>query len=324
MNGEDWTGAFAEEPKKQAEESKQVKKPEKKAEQARKAEKPNAAKKGQVKPAQGDKIEAFRRSLVIGNRSQKTIYNYMLYVRDFMGFCGKPVEQVTGEDIEIYQASLRETRNYAPASMALVFSVLRSFFDEFLRMDLTAGRKAPRTGRKLPVVLSREEVKRLTAAAKSARDKAIIQVLYCGLRVSECVGLKRNDLDFESRKIAIQAGKGAKDRTMRLSKRAVELLERYLKRRKDGGEFVFSGPDGKQLGVRSIQKMISRCAEQAGIKKTVSPHKLRHSFATHLLESGVDIRYIQTLLGHADLSTTQIYTHVSDKKLDEIRLPADI
>ncbi|MFC1454817.1 site-specific tyrosine recombinase/integron integrase [Candidatus Undinarchaeota archaeon] len=270
-----------------------------------------------------EKIEAFRRSLVIANRSQKTIDNYMLFVRDFFKKIAKEPEAVAREDIEYYLVELKEKRNYKPASLALAFSVLRSFFDDYMKKDLTRDMKAPKIGRSLPVVLTEDEVKRLTTTAKNQKNKALIQTLYCGLRVSECVNLKKNDIDFDSRKIYIKHGKGDKGRTMRLSNRAIDLIKKYGEARNDDNEYLFVNRDGKQMSVRVVQKMVASLAKKAGITKQVTPHKLRHSFATHLLEQGVDIRYIQVLLGHSDLSTTQIYTHVSDKKLDGITLPGD-
>lgn len=277
-----------------------------------------------MNPETQDKIEAFRRSLVIANKSPKTIKNYMLYINDFFEKFPQGIEHVKREDIEIYLVELKEKRGYRPASLALVFSVMRAFFDDYMKMGLTLGMKAPKVGRRLPIVLTKEEVKGLIAGAKGTRNRAIVQTLYCGLRVSEVVGLEKDDVDFSNRRISIRHGKGDKARTVRMSDQLAGLLEKYLAERQDKLPYLFASLDGeRQLGVRAIQKMIKKAALSAGIQKPVSCHKLRHSFATHLLESGVDIRYIQALLGHADLSTTQIYTQVSDKKLDEIRLPGD-
>ncbi|MFH1786517.1 MAG: site-specific tyrosine recombinase/integron integrase [archaeon] len=270
-----------------------------------------------------DRVEAFRRSLVIANRSERTISNYMMFVRDFFKSVRKEPRRVTQEDIEYYLVELKEKRGYKPASLALAFSVMRSFFDAFMKMDLTRGMQAPKIGRRLPTVLTREEVIALTDSAGSLRNKAVIQTLYCGLRLSECISLKKDDIDFASHKVYIMHGKGDKGRTMRLSQKAAGLMKKYLEARKGGSDYIFSGTAGERLTSRAVQKMVARAAVRAGISKRVTPHKLRHSFATHLLESGTDIRYIQALLGHSDLSTTQIYTHVSDSQLDKIRLPGD-
>ena len=269
------------------------------------------------------KIKAFRRSLVISNKSKHTTSAYMRCIKDFFEFCKKMPEEVEQDDIEEYLVRLKEEKEYATASLAQSFSVLRHFFDQYMKKNLTAGMKAPKSTRKLPVVLSKEEVRRMMDVAEKTRDKAILQTLYCGLRVSECTSLKKEDVELESRKVMIRAGKGDKDRMIRFSNELIRLLNEYLSERTDNSDYLFAKGTGKPLTVRSVQKMVEKYAKKAGIKKKISPHKLRHSFATHLLESGVDIRYIQTLLGHSDLSTTQIYTHVSDKKLDSIRLPGD-
>lgn len=277
-----------------------------------------------MNPETQEKIEAFRRGMVIANRSEKTIKNYLMYINDFFEKFPRGYRDVGREDIEVYLVELKEKRGYEPASLALVFSALRAFFDGFLTIGLTTGMKAPKVGRKLPVVLTQEEVRALVKGAKDVRDRAIIQTLYCGLRVSEVAGLERNDLDFSGMKLQVRHGKGDKARVVRMSKQLAELVRKYLGKRGDTLPYLFVTRDGKrQLGVRAIQRMVKNTAARAGIQKPVSCHKLRHSFATHLLESGVDIRYIQALLGHADLSTTQIYTQVSDRKLDEIRLPGD-
>jgi len=268
-------------------------------------------------------LESFRRSLVISNKSRHTTDAYVRCVKDFFDTIGKKPVEITTEDIEIYLVKLKEEKGYAAASLAQSFSVLRHFFDQFMKKNLTIAMKAPKNTRKLPAVLTKEEVKALIDAAGSARDKAILQTLYCGLRVSECISLKKEDVELESRKATVRGGKGNKDRTIRLSNELVKLLRDALAERKDASKFMFVKSTGKPVNVRSVQKLVEKYARKAGIAKKVSPHKLRHSFATHLLESGVDIRYIQTLLGHSDLSTTQIYTHVSDKKLDAIKLPGD-
>jgi len=271
-----------------------------------------------------EKIEAFRRGMVIANKSPKTIKNYMLYLNDFFEKFPQGAENVKREDIESYLVDLKENRDYKPASIALVFSIMRSFFDGYLKMSVTVGMKAPKVGRSLPIVLTKDEIKSLVKNAKNVRDKAIVQTLYCGLRVSEVVGLERNDIDETNMRINIRHGKGDKARVVRMSQNLGDLLEKYLAERTDTLPYLFATYDGqRKIGVRAIQRMIKNTAVRAGIDKPVSCHKLRHSFATHLLESGTDIRYIQALLGHADLSTTQIYTQVSDKKLDEIRLPGD-
>jgi site-specific recombinase XerD len=190
--------------------------------------------------------------------------------------------------------------------------------------DLDVSIPRPRKDRKLPTVLGRDEVSRLLAAVTNPKHRALLMLIYCGgLRVGEAVRLKLEDIDGDRDLIRVRAGKGAKDRNTLFANAARialnEYLESYQPRR-----WVFPGPrPDRHLHVRSVQKIVHAAATRAGISKRVTVHTLRHSFATHLLEAGTDLRYIQELLGHASPATTEIYTHVSSKELRRIRSPLD-
>jgi site-specific recombinase XerD len=182
----------------------------------------------------------------------------------------------------------------------------------------------PRRDRQLPTVLSPEELRRFLAAVRNPKHLAILGVAYsAGLRVSEVVRLRPEDLDRDRGLIQVRAGKGRKDRVTLLSPSALAFVDAYL----DGetpGRWLFPGARaGRHLSARSVQKVTAEARLRAGIAKPVTPHILRHSFATHLLESGTDVRLIQELLGHASVRTTEIYTHVSRRHLGRIRSPLD-
>jgi len=183
----------------------------------------------------------------------------------------------------------------------------------------------PRRERRLPTVLSRQEVTRLLAAVRNAKHRAVLTLVYsAGLRVSEVVRLRAGDLDRERRLIHVQRGKGAKDRYTLLADAALKVLDEYLEG-ETLGSWLFPGSrPTRPLSVRSVQKVVERGRLAAGIEKRFSVHALRHSFATHLLEAGTDLRFIQELLGHGSARTTQIYTHVSTRDLRRIRSPLDL
>jgi integrase/recombinase XerD len=172
--------------------------------------------------------------------------------------------------------------------------------------------------------LTKEEVKKLINSIVSKKSRLMVSFMYaCGFRVSELVNLKVKDLNFEEKMGSVRQGKGKKDRTFNLPEFLLEDLKNQAEKQKEEKrEHLFTGPKGR-LSERNLQKIIQKAAIRAEIKKDVHCHTLRHSFATHLLENGTDIRKIQELLGHADLSTTQIYTHISREELKKIKSPLD-
>jgi len=203
--------------------------------------------------------------------------------------------------------------------VALVKSALIFYYNNILNKKINI--KTPKIPKKVPTVLTKDETKRLISSAKNPKHRLLIEILYSsGLRLSEITNLKINDLELEEGIGWVRGGKGSKDRMFILSKKVTSHLKSYLAKHKR--EYLFAGREGK-YSPRTIQKIVKEVASRAEINKNVHPHVLRHSFATHLLEAGTDIRYIQALLGHANLSTTQIYTSVSTKKLKKIQSPLD-
>ena len=183
--------------------------------------------------------------------------------------------------------------------------------------------RRPKKERQIPCVLTKQEIKKLLRVLKN-KSKLMISLVYaCGLRVSELVNLKTADLDFDEHIGYVRQSKNKKDRMFNLPDFLFDKLKKQCKKQKSRGqEYLFSGPKGN-LSTRNIQFIVQKATKRANINKPVHPHTLRHSFATHLLESGIDIRKIQELLGHADLSTTQIYTHISNEELKKVRSPID-
>jgi integrase/recombinase XerD len=181
----------------------------------------------------------------------------------------------------------------------------------------------PREEKKLPIVLSEKEVADLLIATLNLKHKAILTLAYsAGLRLSEITSVKLTDIDSKRMQIRIEQGKGKKDRYTLLSPKLLNLLRIYFTKYKPL-KYLFEGPDKSQYSGRSVQLILQKYAVLAGIKKKISVHSLRHSFATHLLENGTDLRYIQNLLGHESSKTTEIYTHVTTKGFDKIKSPLD-
>lgn len=270
-----------------------------------------------------DVILNFKNELTITGYSKRTLTMYQLYVKEFLNFTNKPVDALSRENIVNFLAH-KKGENVSNTTLALVYSSLKFFTHSFLKKKIMDDIKSPKRAKTLPSVLTIREVKNLIMASKAKRDRLIVEFLYSsGCRVSECVKLKIADLDFKEKIAKVRGGKGNKDRMIILSHTWLKHLKKYLKTKKIESEFVFSKKNGKSISVDTIQRIIKKSSEKAGIQKHVTPHTLRHSYATHLLEAGESIRKIQVLLGHSNLSTTQIYTSVSTEQLKKVQSPLD-
>jgi integrase/recombinase XerD len=244
----------------------------------------------------------------------------------FSEFIKKDLKEINSDDIVSFLSYLKQEKKSGSATMNLVLSAIKHFYKEFLKQNLIIDIKLPKKANKIPVVLTSKEIVDLIENTSNYRNKLIIEFMFStGVRVSECVNMKINDLNFEEFTGNVLAGKGNKDRIIILSKKWVVDYKKYLEERdkKVKSEYLFCSDSGNALSVDTIQKFLKISATKAGINKKISPHKLRHSFATSLLENDVNIRYIQQLLGHANLNTTQIYTKVNTNKLKEITNPLD-
>ena len=258
--------------------------------------------------------------------SESTLQTYTFFVADFINFhTKKALDELTNRDVELFIESVFIERNYSVSSQRQFVSALK-LFTQFCPQtkinDLVLER--PKRSRKLPSVLSQEEVLSIIQSTQNLKHKAIIALIYsCGLRISELINLKLADFHIERKQLIVKNGKGRKDRYVSLADSFLPLLTNYYHSYKPKIYFVEGQNEGK-YSAESVRQFLRKSCLNANIKKNVTPHTLRHSYATHLLENGVDIRYIQSLLGHAKPETTMIYTHVKRKDLMNIQNPLDI
>lgn len=267
------------------------------------------------------------------NASSHTVKNYAIDLREFTAFLEKKgIEGVDYIDIRSFLALLKD-KNYSKSTISRKLACIRSFFKYLAREDViktnpSAGIATPKREKRLPDFLEPAEVVQLIEAPDAGtwegkRDRAILETLYSsGLRVSELVGLNQDDLDFFSGLVRVR-GKGKKERIVPLGQAALKSIQEYTQQKppkvRDNGlkKPLYLNRSGGRLTDRSVRRMILKYCRGTGLKKEVSPHMLRHSFATHMLDNGADLRSVQELLGHENLSTTQIYTHVTTKRLKE-------
>lgn len=265
-----------------------------------------------------------QKELSIRKYSKRTIKSYMRINRDFLLFVRKGPEEVENEDIKRYLYHMINQKKVATSTLNTIINALKFYCGEILKKSFIYEVKRPKKDKKLPLVLSKEEVKKMLEVTTNIKHKAILMLVYSGgLRVGEVIKLKPEDIDASRKLIHIRASKGRKDRYTLLSDMALQILREYWKREKPRKWLFPSWNKEKHITARTVQKIFQSACKKAGIKKNVSVHSLRYSFATHLLESGIDLRYIQELLGHKSLKTTEIYTHVSTKNLSAIRNPLD-
>lgn len=260
-------------------------------------------------------MENLRRELEIRNFSRKTVKSYVFSIEKFLAYANQQLDENTVKD---YIQNIIKTHD--PSTVSSNLSAIKFFFENVLGRKINIPH--PRRNKKIPDVLTQGEVKRLIDATHNTKHRLILRLMYgCGLRVSELVGLKKQDFNFNEDLIHIRLAKGRKDRFVRIPDSIKEDLEAYSKINTD--DIFFASSRGGKLTTATIQKIIKNSAKNAELKKNVYPHILRHSFATHLLESGTDLRIIQKLLGHSDIKTTQIYLSVSNQTIKNIRSPLD-
>ncbi len=262
------------------------------------------------------------------NYSSHTTLNYRIDLEEFARFLDKtPVEAVEYPDLRRFLAQLKG-RNLKPRSLARKLSSLRSFFKFLQREGVIQTNPAkllvtPKLDKPLPHFMSEEETVQLIESPQSGkinspRDKAIFEILYStGIRVSELVGLNVDDVDFIGNIIKVM-GKGKKERIVPIGNQALSALKEYMDGRKANNKFIFVNKNGTRLSDRSVRNIINKYILQQAMTQHVTPHMFRHSFATHLLNHGADLRSVQELLGHVNLSTTQIYTHLTTEKIKKV------
>jgi len=270
------------------------------------------------------RFEDLRRELLSRKYSYKTVKAYVYFNKDFLRYIGKNPDEINDCDIKDYLLYLAVEKQSATSTLNQAINALKFYYGTMLRKRFVYEVKRPRKDKKLPVVLSKEEVTKILSSVDNIKHKAILMLIYsAGLRVGEVVKLKIEDIDSERMLIHIKGSKGRKDRYTMLSEKVLDILRKYWKEYKPE-KWLFEGAKtGRYLSTRTVEKILEHACEKAGIRKDVSVHTLRHSFATHLLEGGTDLRYIQELLGHKDSKTTEIYTHVSTKSIGKIKSPLD-
>jgi site-specific recombinase XerD len=263
---------------------------------------------------------------LLGKRySNSTVETYSFFMADFIEFYHeKALSNLTNKDVNTYIETVFIKRNYSISTQRQFISAVKQFiifYPETAISNLALTR--PKKSRKLPMVLSQSEVIDLIRFTPNLKHRAIIALLYsCGLRISELLNLKLTDINIDRMQLNIINSKGRKDRYVSLAENIIPLLSNYYYTYSPKVYFV-EGQKGNKYSAESVRQFIKRSCKAARIKKPVTPHTLRHSYATHLLEHGTDIRYIQELLGHSKPETTMIYTHVSRKDLLQISNPLD-
>ena len=263
-------------------------------------------------------IEKLQERIKLRGFSEQTKKSYCYHVKDFLLFLNKSRLNLNEEGVKSYLLSLNLSNN----SVRLKIMAIKFFFLEVLKSSINNfDIPNPKKHKILPKILSKEDIKEIINLNTNLKHRLIIKILYSsGLRLQELIDLKRNCIDFDRNLIFVKSGKGKKDRFTLLSQELKLDLLKYYSSYSFKTDYVFEGRN-KKYSKKSVQKILEYSGKK--IDKRITPHMLRHSFATHLLESGVDIRYIQELLGHSNVKTTEIYTHVSNKNLQNIKSPLD-
>lgn len=260
-------------------------------------------------------LEKLKTEMKLRGLSPMTVRNYGFFVEKFLIRINKDPTTLTSDDAKTYLSELFDTKS--KNTIMLAMAALKFFYTEIIKKSFSDVR-VPKKDKALPAVLSKDEVRKLIDATDNLKSRLIISLLYSGgLRVSELVKLKVSDVDFAEKTGWVRNGKGAKDRLFGISEQLCKELQEYLIGREN--QYIFS--KDSPLTTRNIQKIIALTKRRAGIDKKVTPHTLRHSYATHLLEQGTDIRLIQVLLGHASIATTQLYAHISSEQIKKVKNP---
>jgi integrase/recombinase XerD len=265
-------------------------------------------------------LDELRSELTLRNYSEKTQDAYIRWNERFIEYTNAATDDVTASHIKSFLSHLISNEKASLSTVNLARSALRFYYESVLENSI--GKiSAPKPDKKLPVVLTVDEVQQLFEAAATKKSALILKTLYStGIRVSELCELQVNDINVDEEIGWVRGGKGSKDRMISFSTTLIDKLEEFMD--DHGTAFVFPGRDGS-MSSRNVQSIVRRTAANAGLTKQVTPHTLRHSFATHMLDQGNDLRLIQELLGHENLQTTQIYTQISSERIKAVENPLD-
>lgn len=267
----------------------------------------------------------YLRKLKILRYSKNTIDSYSAFFKEFVNyFAGRDIDELEKEDVEGFMDYLVNFRRVGDSSQNQAINAIKIYYEKVLGQSRSRYNfERPRRAKKLPTVLSKDVTQKLIMAPKNLKHRCMLVVAYSsGLRSGEVLNLRPEDIDPERMLVKVNGGKGNKDRVSILSKKALGLLTEYLKEYKPN-YWLFEGRGGRRYSAESLRAVFNSAKAKVRVGSRVRLHDLRHSFATHLLEAGTDLRYIQALLGHGSSRTTEIYTHVSNSALRNIKNPLD-
>lgn len=267
----------------------------------------------------------FQQEMKLHGLSPRTIQSYAGFLKQFQDYCGLPLDRARPHHYREFLLHLINFRKLSGSSVNVANSSIRFFAKHILKEDWSAGEvHYQKRRRSLPLVFSPEEVSELLQAAKTLKSRAILMTMYsAGLRVGELCQLRCEDIDSRRMTIFVRFGKGKKSRYVMLSKRLLSELRHYWKTYRPPRPLVFPNRSGGPLHSRAVQRMFQRTREAAGLNRRATPHTLRHSFATHLLENGTALPYIQSLMGHSSIKTTMMYLRISKERTAEVQSPLD-
>ncbi|WP_430811206.1 MULTISPECIES: site-specific tyrosine recombinase/integron integrase [unclassified Carboxylicivirga] len=266
-----------------------------------------------------------KKVMTLQGAQKRTIDNYLSQLNKLKNYYeGKSITAISDDEIQDYLFFLREELSYSRSAQNIAISAIKRFLLSFTERELDTDKiPRPKTGRQLPKILDKKEVEAILKQQIYLKHKCILTLLYAaGLRCDELIKLKVIDIKFDNNIITVKNGKGDKSRIVPLAAKLKDMLLRYIRKERPL-LYLFEGQHGGTYSASSIQKILKRTAVKAGIDKRVTPHMLRHSFATHLHDKGVDIRNIQRLLGHSSTKTTEIYTHISKRDISQLKSPLD-
>lgn len=271
-----------------------------------------------------EELNRLEERLMIQRYSFNTIKVYKNFFAQYLAyFPDRHPEHLKKEDIVKFLLSSSKEKKWSDSAQNQAVNALKFYYEKVLGQERTFYELRPRKSKRLPGVFSEEEVISLFKAIHNLKHKAILMVIYsAGLRIGESIRLRKEDIDFHRKTVFVKAGKGKKDRYSVLSDKVIKLLKGYLEAY-NPAYWLFEGQDGGQYSNSSIQKIFRRGVKKAMVNPYSTVHTLRHSFATHLLERGMDLRYIQALLGHSSSETTEIYTHITRKARQKFVSPLD-
>jgi integrase/recombinase XerD len=269
-------------------------------------------------------FKEFEKEMKLRGFTSRTIKTYLFHNYKFLKYIGKSPRDVDGADIKQYLSYLVEERYAKPRTVNLAISALKFYYETFSNKRLFSKIHKCKEEKLLPRVLSKEEILRMIEATENEKHKLLIELMYsAGLRVSECVKLRINEVDIERKVGIVKQGKGKKDRLFLLSHMFLDDFKNYIDGRPSSNDYVFNDYDDGHITIRNAQRIIKNAAKKAGINKRVHCHMLRASFATHLLEEGVNETYIQKLMGHASIKTLERYLAVRIDDALKVRSPLD-